>query len=212
MALSVIPPPLQHPVIGQDGKMTVPWASYFQSITTAIDTAFGALTPSSVGLGNVQNVDQTDADNLASGTVALERLPDAAKQGYSLMGYAVNAGALVDGQTLYWGGNPTAAATTAAGVSSICIPKTGTITAVLAWAYASSAVGSAENWPLYIRLNDTTDYLVTEYIDALTYRKWSNTGMSVPVVAGDVIELKNVNPTWATNPNTVAFGAAVYIT
>ncbi|MDW3024793.1 MAG: hypothetical protein R8N50_03875 [Alphaproteobacteria bacterium] len=38
------------------------------------------VTASQIGLGNVQNLDQTNADNLSSGTVSYERLPVGSKE------------------------------------------------------------------------------------------------------------------------------------
>jgi len=39
MALGNIPPPLQHPVIGRDGLVTVTWASYFRELAVTVDNA-----------------------------------------------------------------------------------------------------------------------------------------------------------------------------
>jgi hypothetical protein len=79
------------------------------------------------------------------------------------------------------------------------------------WCHAATA-GTNEAWACNIRLNNTTDTLVQSLSSSAGYRVWSNTGLSIAVVAGDYIEFKMVNPTWATNPANVRFGAAVYIT
>lgn len=42
-------------------------------------------------------------------------------------------------------------------------------------------------------------------------RVFSNTGLSIAVNAGDYIEIKSVNPTWATNPLTTIFGGYIYV-
>lgn len=44
-----------------------------------VDAYFAALTKSSVGLSNVQNVDQTNAANITSGTISANRLPSNVK-------------------------------------------------------------------------------------------------------------------------------------
>lgn len=59
--------------------------SYVDDIVSALNTTVGnhvadktnphAVTAAQVGLGNVKNVDQTNADNLASGTVSYGLLP-----------------------------------------------------------------------------------------------------------------------------------------
>jgi hypothetical protein len=43
------------------------------------------------------------------------------------------------------------------------------------------------------------------------HRVFSNTGLSIAVVAGDYIELKEIQPTWATNPANVRRSATIYI-
>jgi hypothetical protein len=78
------------------------------------------------------------------------------------------------------------------------------------WAHAGTA-GTGETWACNIRLNNTTDTLVQSLASTAAYRVWSNTGLSIAVVAGDYIEIKLVNPTWVTNPANVRFGAAIYI-
>lgn len=46
---------------------------------------------------------------------------------------------------------------------------------------------------------------------ATSERVFSNTGLSIAVSIGDYIEIKSVNPTWATNPLTTIFGGYIYI-
>ena len=38
--LSLIPPPIQHPMLGSNGLVTVPWASYFRSLAIAVDSGY----------------------------------------------------------------------------------------------------------------------------------------------------------------------------
>lgn len=42
-------------------------------------------------------------------------------------------------------------------------------------------------------------------------RSQTNTSLSVPLVAGDYITIKCVQPTWATNPNGTIFGGYIII-
>ena len=83
---------------------------------------------------------------------------------------------------------------------------TGTITGASINFYAGSVVGTAEAISAYIRLNDTTDYLIATVATTDTVRKFTNTSMSIPITANDTIALKFVYPTWATNPTSVVVG------
>lgn len=129
--------------------------------------------------------------------------------GYSLTVYTLSQATLTDAQTIYWGGVIQAPTTTAA-LRRTYIPKAGTIKACYVWMNAATA-GTGESWDCNIRLNNTTDTLVQSLASTAGYRVWSNTSLSIAVVAGDYFEFKMVNPTWATNPATVQFGASVYI-
>ena len=62
-----------------------------------------------------------------------------------------------------------------------------------------------------IRLNATTDTTIQALASNSATRLWSNTGLSIAVTAGDFIEIKSTNPTWATNPVNGNFGGQVYI-
>lgn len=116
--------------------------------------------------------------------------------------YAINVQALtsspVDAQTIYFGMLPKAPITTA-NVSKVYFRATGTITAAEIYCYSGTA-GTAESWSIYIRKNNTTDYLIATVAAATNERVFSNTSLSIPVISGDYIEIKSVNPTWATNP------------
>ena len=129
--------------------------------------------------------------------------------GYTLSIVAGNLAAPLDATT-YYVGNTAAVTHTVAGRCRMFIPRAGTIKAVYLIAYCLTA-GSAESWSTYVRLNNTTDTLIEALAVSSGNRLWSNIGLAISVVAGDYIEIKIVNPTWATDPANVRFGGVVYI-
>jgi hypothetical protein len=129
------------------------------------------------------------------------------------LGYAINVQALTssptDAQTVYFGTLPKAPITTAA-VSRVYIPKAGTIKVARIWNYSGTA-GTGEAWSLYIRLNNTTDYLIATLSLATSARDFSKLDLSIAVTTSDYFELKSVQPTWATNPLTTIWAGLIYI-
>lgn len=129
------------------------------------------------------------------------------------LGYAINVQALTsspaDGATVYFGMLPKAPVTVA-NTSKVYIRKAGTIKIAEIYCYSGTA-GTAESWSLYIRKNNTTDYLIATLSVSTNERVFSNTGLSIAMSAGDYFEIKGVQPTWATNPLTCIYGGYVYI-
>lgn len=128
-------------------------------------------------------------------------------------GYAINVQALTsspaDAATIYFGTLPKAPTTTA-NISKVYIRRAGTIRLAEIYCYSGTA-GTNESWSIYIRLNNTTDTLIATVSAATSERVFSNTSLSIAVAAGDYIEIKSVNPTWATNPLTTIFGGYIWI-
>ena len=133
--------------------------------------------------------------------------------GGSSLGYQIMVQALtsspVDAQTVYFGQMPKAPITTAA-VSKVYIRKAGTITQANIYVYSGTA-GTAEAWSLYIRKNNTTDTLIETISAAASERVFDNSSLSIAVAAGDYIEVKSIQPTWATNPLTTIYGGYIHI-
>lgn len=129
--------------------------------------------------------------------------------GYAIQVDCPNQATTTDAQTVYWG-SKNLAQQTVAGVHRIYIPKAGTIKVCYAHFNAGTA-GTGENWSLYIRKNNTTDTLVQTLGSTSADRVFSNTGLSIAVAAGEYIELKEIQPTWATNPANVRRSAVIYI-
>lgn len=130
--------------------------------------------------------------------------------GYALQASAANAATFTDAQTIYFGLSQQAPSTTAA-VQRLYVPRAGIITA--AFVYGSFlTTGTNEAWAASIRVNNTTDTLIQSLASNSADRVWSNTALSVAVARGDYIEIKLVNPTWATNPADGRLSAVVYIT
>ncbi len=129
------------------------------------------------------------------------------------LGFTLSVQALTsapaDGQTIYFGNLPKAPVTTA-NISKVHIPKSGTIKLARIYSYSGTA-GTAESWSLYIRLNNSTDTLIQTLTLNTNERTWLNGSLSIAVVAGDYIEIKGIQPTWATNPNTTIYGGYIYI-
>jgi len=132
---------------------------------------------------------------------------------YSGLGYSINVQALTsspaDAATVYFGMLPKVPQTTA-NRSNVYIRKAGTIKTAEIYCYSGTA-GTNESWSLYVRLNNTTDYLIATLGVATNERVFTNAALSIAVVAGDYIEIKGIQPTWATNPATTIYGGYVYI-
>lgn len=117
-----------------------------------------------------------------------------------------------DGATYYWGGMTINSLETNSGRRRLYFVKNGTITAASA-AFLNTSAGSTETSSIYIRLNNTTDYLISSSVvnGASLFNEVSNLSMSVPIVAGDYIEIKWTTPTWATNPSGLQAVVQIYM-
>lgn len=74
---------------------------------------------------------------------------------------------------------------------------------------------SSETSTLNMRVNNTTNYLVSNNITlnggGNQYRSYSNTSINIPIVAGDYVEVQLVTPAWVTNPLGVTILVTLYI-
>jgi hypothetical protein len=129
------------------------------------------------------------------------------------VGYTIAVQALTsspaDSATVYFGMLPKAPIATA-NVSKVYIRKAGTIKVAEIYCYSGTA-GTAESWSLYLRKNNTTDTLIAALAVSASERVFSNSALSIAVVAGDYVEIKGVQPLWATNPLTTIYGGYLYI-
>lgn len=147
----------------------------------------------------------------SGGTRGFYDLPSGGGLGYTLIAGAIQHNP-TDSQVVYIGSTYSLAPGTTVDVQRIYIPKAGTIKAAYVYGYANSAThGSGESWNMSIRLNNTTDYSIADVAATTQTRVWSNTALSIAVVAGDYIEIKSTQPAWATNPVSVRYNAVIYI-
>lgn len=184
-----------------------------QALTTALKTGYDSAYTHSQSVHAPSNA-QKNSDIIQSEIEAkLTGVISTHSHAGGGLGYAINVQALTssptDAQTIYFGTMPKAPTTTGA-TSKIYIRKAGTIKIAEIYCYSGTA-GTSEAWSLYIRKNNTTDTLIATLSVATSERVFSNTGLSIAVVAGDYIEIKSINPTWSTNPLTTIFGGYIYI-
>lgn len=129
------------------------------------------------------------------------------------LGYTIHVQALTsspaDGATVYFGQLPKAPITTA-NVSKVYIRKAGTIKMAQIYCYSGTA-GTNQAWSLYIRKNNSADTLIQTLSVAASERVFTNSSLSIPVVAGDYVEIKGVQPTFGTNPLTTIYGGYLYV-
>jgi hypothetical protein len=167
-------------------------------------------TPGVKGDTGNQGIQGVKGDTGDQGLQGLQGIQGPAGSG---TGYAINVQALTssptDSQTVYFGMLPKAPTTTA-NISKVYIPKSGTIKHVEIYCYSGTA-GTAESWSLYVRLNNTTDTLIRTLAVSASERRFYNDALNITVVAGNYIEIKGVQPLWATNPLTCIYGGFIYI-
>lgn len=102
------------------------------------------------------------------------------------------------GATIFFGNLALQPATTG-GTRKIFVRKKRVIRGAELYSRASTA-GSNEAWLFYIRVNDTTDYLIQSVGVSANERIWTNMALSIELNPGDYFEIKGVNPTWGTPP------------
>jgi hypothetical protein len=111
--------------------------------------------------------------------------------------------------TTYWGHLALQPSATAA-IRKIYIRRSGVIRIAEIYSRANTA-GDADNWSLYVRLNNTTDYLIQTVGVSASERVWSNTNINIPVVTGDYVEIKMINPAWVNEPANITFAGYLLI-
>jgi hypothetical protein len=133
---------------------------------------------------------------------------------YANRGYSINVMATtsnpVDTGVTYFGILPAAPSTTS-GQSKVYIRRAGTIKIAEIYSYSGTA-GTAEPWGMRVRLNGATDYSIGADLSVTANERiWTNSSINIPVAAGDYIQIKSVQPDWATNPADTTFGGYIYI-
>lgn len=97
------------------------------------------------------------------------------------------------------------------GVRRCYITKSGVISGLIGTFYQGLGA-SAESSSIYIRLNNTTDYLVSNSVlNNVVVSVYQNFNLNIPVSAGDYVEIKWETPAWATNPTGVYGNASISI-
>ena len=128
---------------------------------------------------------------------------------YSLQWAIITGWSPVDSTTYYISGKGVQDGNAARG--SIYIPVSGTIVYADFNSYVGTTLASAETSSAWVRLNNTTDTLISDAIqqDAV-YEQFVNSALSIAVTAGNYVEIKWTTPAWVTNPtNTRQYGFIV---
>lgn len=133
--------------------------------------------------------------------------------GYTLMAAGASFSP-ADATTYFFGGLPSVVPTTSAAIERLYIPKAGKIKA--AYIFFNQSTGSNETSSMSIRLNNTTDFLISNAVtndsSGTAFNSTSlNSGNGIDVVAGDYVEIKWVTPTWGTNPTGVRPTVILYV-
>lgn len=111
---------------------------------------------------------------------------------------------LANATTYYFGGFAGAQPTAVPALVPVTAPKAGTLTNVYLIFWVNGTLATAGNCTLSIRVNNTTDYLVTNTL-ALTAvtNKVNVDTLTIPIAEDDEIEFKLLTPTWGTPPTQV---------
>lgn len=118
--------------------------------------------------------------------------------------------------TFYGGSGTFTSVSSYADSRRIYFPQAGTLETVYIAALQTGTKGSSEQASVYIRINNTTDYLITNTaaMDAPIngYNVWSTDTLTLPIVAGDYFEIKIVMPpTFVTRPGIESLIATVFV-
>lgn len=161
----------------------------------------------SVNSGTGINVDNTDPQNpIVNSTIT--QAP-----GYTIqIPFSSTAQAPADSTTYYFGSGSVNTLVTTADIRNVIFPKAATIKAATVF-FNQTAGASNETSTIYIRLNNTTDTVISNaVVNNATKTSVSNFALSIAVNGTtDYIEIKWVTPVWGTNPLAVTGQVILYL-
>lgn len=117
---------------------------------------------------------------------------------------------MTDGATYYWGSSGAFGANTNQGLARIYNLTGKTITIVAISTFIRWTTGTSESSTVYLRYNNTTDYSLGTVDGNVAQTELSLTGQNIAWADGDYVEMKMVNPTWATNPSNMSAGGQIH--
>lgn len=117
---------------------------------------------------------------------------------------------MTDGATYYWGSSGAFGANSNQGLTRIYNLTGKTITIIAVSTFIRWTPGTSESASVYLRYNNTTDYLIGTVDGDVQQTELSLTGQSIAWASGDYVEMKMVNPTWATNPSNMNAGGQIH--
>lgn len=157
-----------------------------------------------------QVVGTTATQTLTNKSLTKSQITD--YQGYTLLGFVSASSSPADATTYYFGLGENILSTVSLAHQRIYIPRAGTIKVVNFTSYVGGALATTEALTVHLRLNNTTDTLVTNTMTMDSRNNLgTNSSLNISVAAGDYIELKVLTPTWVTNPTGARFYFWVYI-
>lgn len=104
--------------------------------------------------------------------------------------------------TTYYAGN--GFGTTIAAINRLYSERRGYISTITV-EMVTSGTGSAETFSMWLRRNNTTDFLLSNTVTANNFWYTFAAGTTIAVAAGDYFELKFTTPAWVTNPGALYF-------
>lgn len=125
-----------------------------------------------------------------------DKIQSLARYPMTVQGVAAN---LTNTVTYYWGNLPRVPQAAISDRNRVYVNYDGIINLIDIILFSTTA-GTNEDMSLYLRLNDTTDYLIATVGAATRDRRFRNTAMNLAVVDGDYYEIKLPGLTWATPP------------
>jgi hypothetical protein len=95
--------------------------------------------------------------------------------------------------------------------ASFSSPKDGVIRSIHFNISSATTVGTAENWTIELRVNDTTNYTVATVATTDTLRKWVNNNLNIPIKTTDTMTIRTTTPAWVTNPEGCRGGGFILV-